>query len=134
MSVGHPLVDIVFCVSGDPTTLAELETHLTGLAEGAFTVRGVTTAAELTQAATDVTKTGALIPLVFVDEWLGDATGVDTLIALKEHPGLRTARKVLLAEHLSRNDLDRAQAHRVLDATLVFRGARLSCSRSYRGW
>lgn len=119
MTIGQPVVDIVFCASSDPTTLTELEADLTKLAEGAFTVRGATTAAELTQAATDATKTGALIPLVFVDEWLGDATGVDTLIALNEHPGLRTARKVLLSEHHSRNDLDRAHAHRVLDATLA---------------
>ena len=119
MSIGHPVVDIVFIASSDPTTLADLEADLVRLAEGAFTVRGTTTAAELTQAATDATKTGALIPLVFVDEWLGDAIGVDTLIALNDHPGLRAARKVLLAEHPSRNDLDRAQAHRALDGTLA---------------
>ena len=119
MSFEQPIVDIVFCASSDPTTLADLEADLMNLAEGAFTVRSVTTAAELTQAATDATKTGALVPLVFIDEWLGDATGVDTLIALNDHPGLRKARKVLLAEHHSRNDLDRAQAHRALDGTLV---------------
>ena len=119
MSIGHPVVDIVFCASSDPTTLADLEADLVRLAEGAFTVQSVTTAAELNQAATDATKTGALVPLVFVDQWLGDATGVDTLISLNEHPGLRTARKVLLAEHHSRNDLDRAQAHRALDGTLA---------------
>jgi signal transduction histidine kinase len=119
MNIGHPAVDVVFCASSDATTLAELQADLEGLAEGAFTVRGVTTAAELTQAATDITKTGALIPLVFVDEWLGDGTGVDTLIAINEQPALRTTRKVLLSEHHSRNDLDRAQAHRVLDGTLA---------------
>ncbi len=119
MSIGQPVVDIVFCASSDATTLADLEADLVRLAEGTFTVRGVTTAADLVQGATDVTKTGAMIPLVFVDEWLGDATGVDTLIALNEHPGLRTSRKVLLAEHHSVNDLDRAHAHRAIDGTLA---------------
>ncbi len=119
MSIEPTAEDIVLCASSDSTTLAELEADLVGLAEGAFAVQGATTAADLIQQATDATKTGALIPLVFVDEWLGDATGVDTLIALNDHPGLRTARKVLLAEHHSRNDLDRAQAHRVLDGTLT---------------
>ena len=119
MSVEQPVVDIVFCASSDTTTLADLEADLVRLAEGAFAVRSATTAAELMQAATDVTKTGALVPLVFVDEWLGDATGIDTLIALSEHPGLRTSRKVLVAEHYSRNDLDRAHAHRALDGTLA---------------
>ncbi len=119
MSIGPAAEDIVLCASSDSTTLAELEADLVGLAEGTFAVQGATTAADLIQQATDATKTGALIPLVFVDEWLGDATGVDTLIALNDHPGLRTARKVLLAEHHSRNDLDRAQAHRVLDGTLT---------------
>ena len=76
MSIGPAAEDIVLCASSDSATLAELEADLVGLAEGAFAVQGATTAADLIQQATDATKTGALIPLVFVDEWLGDATGV----------------------------------------------------------
>lgn len=119
MTADHTIVDIVICASGDATTREDLEADLIGLAEGAFTVRSVTTAAELIQAATDAIKTGALVPLVFVDEWLGDATGIDTLIALNDHPGLGTARKVLLSERHGQGDLERARAHRALDGTLA---------------
>ena len=119
MTSDQPIVDIVFCASSDATTREDLEADLIGLAEGAFTVRSVTTAAELIQAATDAIKTGALVPLVFVDEWLGDATGVDTLIALNDHPGLGTARKVLLSERHGQGGFERARAHRALDGTLA---------------
>lgn len=119
MTSDHPIVDIVFCASSDATTREDLEADLIGLAEGAFSVRSVTTAAELIQAATDAIKTGALVPLVFVDQWLGDATGVDTLIALNDHPGMGTARKVLLSERHGQGDFERARAHRALDGTLA---------------
>ena len=46
MSIGQPVVDVVFCASSDPTTLTELGAALVTLSEGAFTVRTVTTAAE----------------------------------------------------------------------------------------
>ena len=119
MNIGHPVVDVVFCASSDPTTLAELEADLSRLAEGAFTVRGVGTAADLITAATAATDSGQLVPLVFVDQYLNDATGVDTLLVLGADPGLRSARKVLIAENPDQGDMQRATADGVLDATLA---------------
>ena len=119
MSVGLPVVDIVFCASSDPTTRHDLDADLTALAAGAFTVRAVATAGELTDSATEAYDAGKLIPLVFVDQYLSDANGVDTLLAMGEHPGLRNARKVLLAETTKHSDLERAAAAGALDGTLA---------------
>ncbi len=119
MSIGHPVVDIVFCASSDPTTRADLEADLERLAEGTFTVRGVATAAELITAATTAGDSGQLVPLVFVDQYLSDASGVDTLLALGSEPALSSARKVLIAESPDRTETERAAAAGVLDATLA---------------
>lgn len=119
MSIGHPVVDIVFCASSDPTTRADLEADLERLAEGTFTVRGVATAAELITAATTAGNAGQLIPLVFVDQYLSDASGVDTLLALGSEPALSSARKVLIAESPDRTETERAAAAGVVDATLA---------------
>ena len=119
MSTRHPVVDIVFCASSDATTLQDLETDLTALAAGAFTVGTVATAAELTAGASAAYDAGKLIPLVFVDQYLSDATGVDTLLAMGEHPGLRNARKVLLVGTPEQTDLERAAAAGALDGTLA---------------
>lgn len=114
MTSDHPIVDIVFCASSDATTRADLEADLIDLAEGAFMVRGVTTAGELLDAASNAVADGALVPLVFVDEFLGDATGIDTLIALNENPALESARRVLLTASGGPGP-----AHDAIDGTLT---------------
>lgn len=119
MTSDHPIVDIVFCASSDPTTLTELEADLIRLSEGAFAVRGVDSASELTEAAVAVGETGALIPLVFVDQYLSDASGIDTLLALGAYPQLRSARKVLIAESSDQTDLRRATDAGAVDGTLA---------------
>ncbi len=98
MTSEHPILDIVFCASSDPTTRTDLERDLVALAEGAFTVQTVATAAELTSGTTAALHAGAMIPLVFVDEFLSDATGLETATALSERPELESARRVLLSE------------------------------------
>lgn len=113
------IVDVVFCISSDPATRHELERDLATLAEGAFLVRGVSTAEELAAAATTAGAAGELVPLVFVDEHLGDDSGVETLIAMRDHPELHSARKVLIAESLDQDELERAAAAGALDGTLA---------------
>ncbi|MEA2003193.1 MAG: ATP-binding protein [Actinomycetota bacterium] len=119
MTTSRPTIDIVFCLSNDTDTREELEADLAGLAEGAFAVRGVSTAAELTTEAMQTAAAGALIPLVFVDEVLPDADGVETLIALMDRPELAKTRKVLISEEHTPEILDRAIAHAALDGTLT---------------
>jgi signal transduction histidine kinase len=119
MTSDHPIVDIVFCVSSDPTTREELEADLVSLAEGAFVVRGVATVGELTRAATEEVATGAMIPLVFVDHFLDDISGIEALIALAQQPGLENARKVLISESQTQEELDQAIAAHALDGTLA---------------
>jgi len=99
MSAHHTLVDVVLCASSDPTTRTELERDLVTLAEGAFTVQTVRTATELTEAARAAVDSGAVVPLVLVDEYLSDATGIDTLLVLRDIPALERARRVLISEH-----------------------------------
>ena len=99
MTSDHTLIDIVFCASSDPTTRTDLERDLVALAEGAFTVQTVATAAELTEAARAAIASGAMVPLVLVDEYLSDATGIDTLVELRDISALESARRVLISEH-----------------------------------
>ncbi len=119
MTTNRPIVDTVFCVSSDTDTRKELEADLTGLAEGAFVVHGVATAAELTSEAMKTVAAGALIPLVFVDGLLPNADGVETLISLMGRPELAKTRKVLISEEHTPETLDRAIAHAALDGTLT---------------
>jgi signal transduction histidine kinase len=99
MTSDHTIVDVVFCVSSDPATRAELERDLVALAEGAFTVRTVATAVELRAAAAEAVAAGTLVPLVLVDEFLADGNGLETLAALREVPELDSARRVLISEN-----------------------------------
>ena len=99
MTSEHHLVDIVFCASSDPTTRAELERDLVALAEGAFTVQTVGTANELIEGSRRAVSSGAMVPLVLVDEFLSDATGIDTLLEMREISALESARRVLISEH-----------------------------------
>lgn len=99
MNSEHTIVDIVFCASSDPTTRAELEADLVDLAEGAFTVQTVATSLELTQAMNTALDVGAMIPLVFVDEFLSDSKGLTALRAFSRHPDLESIRRVLITEH-----------------------------------
>ncbi|MDJ0923106.1 MAG: ATP-binding protein [Acidimicrobiia bacterium] len=116
----HPtIVDVVFCVSSDPATLGELERDLTELAEGAFIVRTVSSTEELAAAASAAGAEGELVPLVFVDEHLSDASGVETLLGMHDHAELHSARKVLIAESVSQEDLHRAASAGALDGTLA---------------
>lgn len=119
MTSEQTITDIVFCASSDPTTRRELETDLVALSEGAFAVRGVATAAGLMEAATAAVAAGDLIPLVFVDQFLSDASGLETLLRLNERPELRSVRKVLISESHSHEDLDKAVAANALDGTLA---------------
>lgn len=119
MTTDHPIVDIVFCASSDVTTRGELEADLTKLADGAFTVRGVSTAVEFTAATSQAVADGALIPLVFVDEFLSDADGIETLASLNELPGAQNARKVLISGKHTPQNLDRALSQGALDGTLT---------------
>ncbi len=98
MTSEHTIVDIVFCASSDATTRADLERDLVDLSEGAFTVQTVDNAAALTAATTAAIESGAMIPLVLVDEYLSDATGLDTLQTLRDMPELESARRVLVTE------------------------------------
>lgn len=98
MTSEHTIVDIVFCASSDPTTRSDLERDLTELSEGAFTVQAVATGVELTMGITSAFDSGAMIPLVFVDEFLSDGAGLVTLTALSEQPDLESARRVLLSD------------------------------------
>ncbi|MDJ0665543.1 MAG: cyclic nucleotide-binding domain-containing protein, partial [Acidimicrobiia bacterium] len=99
MTSENAIDDIVFCASSDPTTRTDLERDLIELAEGAFTVRTVGTAAALEEATLQAAEAGAMIPLVLVDEYLSDATGIDTLHALRNLPELGTARRALISEN-----------------------------------
>ncbi|MDJ0953631.1 MAG: ATP-binding protein [Acidimicrobiia bacterium] len=99
MTAENAIDDIVFCASSDPTTRTDLERDLIDLAEGAFAVRTVDTAAALEQATLEAAQAGAMIPLVLVDEYLSDATGIDTLHALRDLPELGTARRALISEN-----------------------------------
>ncbi|MCP4964066.1 MAG: cyclic nucleotide-binding domain-containing protein [bacterium] len=98
MSSEHTIVDIVFCASSDPTTRSDLERDLLELSEGAFTIQTVATGGELTMGITSAIDSGAMIPLVFVDEFLSDSTGLATLTALSEQPDLESARRVLISD------------------------------------
>jgi signal transduction histidine kinase/response regulator of citrate/malate metabolism len=119
MTSEHPIVDIVFCASSDQTTRDELEAELVRLADGAFSVRTVATAAELIAATIAASEAGELIPLVFVDQYLSDGSGVDALIDLNQRSELRTARKVLIAESAGQDDVGRATTAGALDGTLA---------------
>ncbi len=98
MSSEHTIVDIVFCASSDPTTRSDLERDLIELSEGAFTVQTVATGVELTMGITSAIDSGAMIPLVFVDEFLSDGAGLAALTALSEQPDLESARRVLISD------------------------------------
>lgn len=98
------IVDIVYVASSDPTTRFQLEDDLNALAEGAFSVRAVSSAAELVHDAAEVAAAGAIVPLVFVDDFLSDARGIDTLRQLRSTPGLETVRRVLISETPPRVD------------------------------
>lgn len=108
MTSEHTIIDIVFCASSDPTTRRDLERDLVELSEGAFTVQTVATASSLQEEMQAAIAGGAIIPLVFVDEFLSDGSGVDTLAAFGEEPDLRSARRVLLSEvhRVEENSLD----------------------------
>jgi len=93
------IVDIVFCASSDATTCSQLERDLVALAEGAFSVRTVTSAADLVRDAGSAVAKGAIVPLVFVDEVLRDASGLATLERLRDTPGLEMARRILITEN-----------------------------------
>ena len=97
MSTG-PAIDLVFCASGDPTTRAELARDLATIAEGAFAVRTVDTAAELIASAGEAVAAGAKVPLVVIDDFLSDGRGTETRQRLAEHPSLSRARQVLLSD------------------------------------
>ena len=99
MNSEHTIVDIVFCASSDPTTRADLVRDLIELSEGAFTVQAVATASELNQATSRAIESGAMVPLVFVDEFLSDGSGHDTLASLSKLPDLESARRVLISEN-----------------------------------
>ncbi len=99
MTSEHTIVDIVFCASSDPTTRSDLERDLIGLSEGAFTVQTVGTAAELTAGMTKSLEAGAMIPLVFVDEFLSDGSGLDTLTEIRDRADMESARRVLISEN-----------------------------------
>jgi two-component system NtrC family sensor kinase len=118
MTSEHPVVDVVFFASSDATTRKDLETELTTLGEGSFEVQTVATAAELTAAVAAVGAAGQLIPLVFVDHYLSDASGIDTVTALVDIPGLRSTRKVLLVDNPNDPGVKQAVADGVLDGTL----------------
>ncbi len=98
MTSDHTIVDIVFCASSDATTRDELERDLVELSEGAFTVQTAPTAGELESQMNSALEAGAMIPLVFVDEFLSDGRGLDTLNRLSRLGELHTARRVLLSE------------------------------------
>lgn len=99
MTSDHTIVDIVFCASSDPTTRTDLERDLVDLADGAFTVQTAATASELMRSMSAAIESGAMIPLVFVDEILSDANGFETLEAFTEDPILGAVRRVLISEH-----------------------------------
>lgn len=119
MTADHLKVDIIFCASSNPSLRVQLETDLLNLAEGAFSVRTVATASKLLQESREVIASGAFVPLVLVDEHLDTTGGIASLIALNDLPGLRSARKVLVAENHCQEDLDRGLANRALDGTLA---------------
>ncbi|MCP3996395.1 MAG: cyclic nucleotide-binding domain-containing protein [bacterium] len=98
MTSEHTIVDIVFCASSDATTRRDLERDLVDLSEGAFTVQTVATAASLQEEMKTALEGGAIIPLVFVDEFLSDASGVETLTVFNEETDLESVRRVLLSE------------------------------------
>ena len=98
MTSENHIVDTVFCVSSDMTTRSDLERDLTDLAEGAFTVQTAATAAEMRTLMAKARGKGVMIPLVFIDEFLSDGGGMDSLTALREQPQLVSARRVLLTE------------------------------------
>ena len=104
MNSEHTIVDIVFCASSDRTTRAELEADLVDLAEGAFTVQTVATSLELTQAMNTALDVGAMIPVVFVDEFLSDAKGMTALRAFSRHPDHESIRRVLISEGHTADD------------------------------
>ena len=104
MNSEHTIVDIVFCASSDWTTRAELEADLVDLAEGAFTVQTVATSLELTQAMNTALDVGAMIPVVFVDEFLSDAKGMTALRAFSRHPDHESIRRVLISEGHTADD------------------------------
>ena len=99
MTSEHPPVDIVFCASSDPTTRTDMERDLVALGEGAFTVQTVGTAAELIESARAAVESGAKVPLVLVDEYLSDGSGIDTLLVLRDIASLEGTRRVLISEH-----------------------------------
>lgn len=112
MTSDHQIVDIVFCASSDPTTRAELEADLVELSEGAFTVQTVPTAAELKVETLAAIEAGAMVPLVLVDEYLSDASGIVTLTELHATPELGSARRILISS-------EPPESAEVVDGTLV---------------
>ena len=104
MTAGNTIVDIVFCASSDPTTRADLERDLISLSEGAFSVRTVASSAELLRTTGEAVRSGAMVPLIIVDEFLSDATGMDTLAGLHAITELDTAKRVLISEQLREPD------------------------------
>ncbi len=104
MTAGNTIVDIVFCASSDPTTRADLERDLISLSEGAFSVRTVASSAELLRTTGEAVRSGAMVPLIIVDEFLSDATGMDTLAGLHAITELDTAKRVLISEQFREPD------------------------------
>jgi signal transduction histidine kinase len=90
--------DVVLCASSDQVTRTELEHDLNALSEGAFAVGTAATADGLVAAAEAAIAAGMMVPLVFVDDYLSDGRGIDTMRRLRLITGLETARKILLAE------------------------------------
>jgi signal transduction histidine kinase len=91
--------DIVFCASSDTTIRAELERDLATLSEGAFAVVSVASTADLVVEARAAIEQDAIVPLVFVDEYLSDGPGIDAMQRLRDIPGLETARRILLSDN-----------------------------------
>ncbi len=110
---------VVLIADDDPEVLARLAEDLEAIAEGAFTVIAVVTGADLLARAEQAALEGKKIPLVIVDQTVGDGSGVDLLITGNEQEPLRAARKVLMADRHEEEGLDRVVRSRALDATLA---------------
>ncbi len=110
---------VVLIADDDPDVLARLTDDLTAIAEGAFTVVAVDNGADLVARAEQAALEGKKVPLVIVDQTVGDASGVDLLIAGTAQEPLRATRKVLMADRHEEEGLDRVVRSHALDAILA---------------